>query len=122
MPSATDLDNIERAFADRGAPVQIELAHMADPAIGARLTERGYRLVSFENVLGRVLVGEVERVTPPGIEIRPSSDEEFGPWLDVVTDGVAHPDTQGVRSREEFPAGLSRTPSETWWPPVSGRT
>jgi len=31
--------------------VQIELAHLADPAIGALLSGRGYRLVSFENVL-----------------------------------------------------------------------
>ena len=61
-----------------GAPVQIELAHLADPAIGALLTGRGYRLTSFENVLGRALQGERERVTPPGIEVRPSGEEEFG--------------------------------------------
>jgi hypothetical protein len=51
VPSAAALDQIERAFTACGAPVQIELAHLADPAIGALLTERGYRLVSFENVL-----------------------------------------------------------------------
>ena len=45
MPGAAALDEIERAFAARGAPVQIELAHLADPAIGSVLTERGYRLV-----------------------------------------------------------------------------
>src|SRR3954447_12773958 len=48
VPSAADLDEIERAFAACGAPVQVELAHLAYPAIGALLTERGYRLVSFE--------------------------------------------------------------------------
>jgi hypothetical protein len=48
VPSAAALDEIERAFAACGAPVQIELSHLADPAIGALLTERGYRLVSFE--------------------------------------------------------------------------
>jgi GNAT superfamily N-acetyltransferase len=89
--------------------VQIELAHLADPAIGALLTGRGYRLVSFENVLGRVLTGEPERVTPPGIEVRLSGDDEFEPWLDVVTDGVAHPDTPGAPSHEEFSReGLAR--------------
>jgi GNAT superfamily N-acetyltransferase len=103
VPSAASLDEIERAFAACGAPVQIELAHLADPAIGAHLTERGYRLVSFENVLGLAFTGEAERVTPPGVEIRPSGDDEFEAWLDVVADGVAHPDTQGVPSHEEFP-------------------
>ena len=57
VPGAAALDEIERAFAACGAPVQVELAHLADPAIGAFLTGRGYRLVSFENVLGRALTG-----------------------------------------------------------------
>ena len=38
-----------------------------------------------------------------GVEVRPSGDDEFEAWLDVVADGVAHPDTQGVPSHEEFP-------------------
>jgi GNAT superfamily N-acetyltransferase len=103
LPSAAALDEIERAFAACGAPVQIELAHLADPAIGALLTERGYGLVSFENVLGLAVDGDPERVTPPGIEVRPSGDDELESWLDVVTDGAAHPDAQGVPSHEEFP-------------------
>jgi GNAT superfamily N-acetyltransferase len=103
VPSAAALDEIERAFTACGTPVQIELAHLGDPAIGAHLTERGYRLASFENVLGLALKGQPEPVTPPGVEVRPSGDDEFEAWLDVVVDGVAHPDTQGVPSHEEFP-------------------
>ena len=103
VPGTAALEEIERAFAARGAPVQIELAHLADPAIGALLTERGYRLTSFENVLGLALQGERERVTPPGIEVRPSGEEEFGAWVDVVAEGGLHPDTQGVPQHEEFP-------------------
>jgi GNAT superfamily N-acetyltransferase len=38
----------------------------------------------------------------PGVEVRRSGDDEFDTWLDVVADGVAHPDTQGVASHEEF--------------------
>ena len=71
------LDEIERAYAAVGAPVQIELAHLADPVIGALLTGRGYRLILFDNVLGLVLLGEAERVTPPGVEVRQSGEEEF---------------------------------------------
>jgi ribosomal protein S18 acetylase RimI-like enzyme len=103
VPSAATLDEIERAFGARGAPVQVELAHLADPAIGALLTDRGYRLTSFENVLGLALEGEIERTTPPGVDVRPSGDDEFDAWLDVVADGVAHPDAEGVPSHEEFP-------------------
>lgn len=103
VPSAADLDEIERAFTACGSPVQIELAHLAAPAIGALLGERGYRLASFENVLGRALTGAPERIMPPGVEVRLSGDEEFEAWLDVVADGIAHPDTQGVPSHEEFP-------------------
>jgi GNAT superfamily N-acetyltransferase len=103
LPSAGELDEIEQAFAAVDTPVQVELAHLVDPAIGALLTERGYRLVSFENVLGRALDRGTGRVTPPGIEVRPSGDDEFDTWLDVVADGFAHPDTQGLPSHEDFP-------------------
>jgi GNAT superfamily N-acetyltransferase len=103
VPDAAYLDEIERAFAACDAPVQVELPHLADPGIGVLLTERGYRLESFENVLGRALGDEHERVTPPGIEVRRSGDEEFDAWLDVAADGVAHPDAEGVPWHEEFP-------------------
>ncbi len=102
LPSAADLDRVEQAFAARGEPVQIELAHLADPTIGELLTGRGYRLVGFENVLGLALRDEPERIMPPGIEVRPGGDD-FEAWLDVVVDGVAHPDTQGVPTHEDFP-------------------
>jgi ribosomal protein S18 acetylase RimI-like enzyme len=103
VPSTDALAEIEQAFADCAAPVQVELAHLVDPAIGALLTERGYRLESFENVLGLALHGRYERVTPPGIEVRSSGDDEFEEWLDVQADAVAAPDTQGVPWHEEFP-------------------
>jgi GNAT superfamily N-acetyltransferase len=103
VPTAAALKEIEQAFTAHGVPVQVELAHLADPAIGALLTDRGYRLTSFENVLGLALTGHPEPVTPPGIIVRPSSDDEFEPWLDVMAEGFAHPDTQGVPSHEQFP-------------------
>lgn len=102
-PSAADLDEIEQAFAARGADVQIELSNLGDPRIGALLTDRGYRLTSFENVLGLALDGEIEPVAPRGVEVRRSGENEFDAWLDVVADGVVQPDTQGVPSHEDFP-------------------
>jgi GNAT superfamily N-acetyltransferase len=103
VPDEAALDDVERAFASRGAPVQVELAHLADPDIGALLSDRGYRLESFENVLGRRLGGSVERVTPPGVEVRRSGSDEFEAWLEVMADAAAQPDAQGVPWHEEFP-------------------
>ena len=103
VPSPAAWDEIEWAYAALGASVQVELAHLADPAIGALLTGRGYRLILFDNVLGLVLRGEPERVTPLGVEVRPSGEEEFEAWLDVVLEGFAHPDTQGVPLHDELP-------------------
>ncbi|MFE7169395.1 GNAT family N-acetyltransferase [Streptomyces sp. NPDC057616] len=103
VPDASLLDDVERAFSDRGAPVQAEVSDLAGPEIGALLTGRGYRLTSFENVLGLALGGAHERVTPPGIDVRPCRDDEFDVWLDAVADGFAHPDGQGVPSHEDFP-------------------
>ncbi|HSS88261.1 MAG TPA: GNAT family N-acetyltransferase [Streptosporangiaceae bacterium] len=103
VPDAAALGETERAFAACGSPVQVELASLADPEVGTFLTGRGYRLVSFENVLGRALTGEFGRVMPPGIAVRPSGDDELETWLDVVVDADLHPDTQGLPSHEEFP-------------------
>jgi ribosomal protein S18 acetylase RimI-like enzyme len=102
VPSAADLDDVEREFAARSCAVQVELANLAEPEIGAELTGRGYRLVGFENVLGRALTDEQEAATPTGVSVR-RTDEDFDTWLDVVAGGFASPDTQGVRSHEQFP-------------------
>jgi ribosomal protein S18 acetylase RimI-like enzyme len=103
VPSDADLDEIETAFGSRGCPTQVELTHLGDPEIAAVLTARGYQLVSFENVLGRPLTDAPERVTPPGVDVRPSADDEFETWLDTLVDGFANPDIQGLASHEEFP-------------------
>jgi GNAT superfamily N-acetyltransferase len=101
-PSSDALDQIEEAFAARGAATQVELTNLADPAIGATLTGRGYQLVSFENVLGRSLQGDLQPVAPSGVEIRLCGDD-LTAWIDVVVEGFAHPDTEGVPSHEDFP-------------------
>ena len=102
VPSPATLDEIERAYDALGAPVQVELAHLADPLIGALLTGRGYQLILFDNVLGLALPGEPERVTPPWVEVRPSGEDEFQSWLDIVLHGFAHPDTRGVPLHDEL--------------------
>jgi GNAT superfamily N-acetyltransferase len=100
VPSGEALDEIEHAFASRSVPTHVELSNLADPAIGAALTGRGYQLVSFENVLGRSLDGELQSA-PQQIEVRLSDDPAV--YLDVVVDSFAHPDEEGVPSHEDFP-------------------
>ncbi|MFD7843577.1 GNAT family N-acetyltransferase [Nocardia sp. NPDC059764] len=106
IPDAAELDEIERLFAARKTPVQAEVSQLGDPGIGELLTGRGYRLVSFENVLGRELGAALTAYVASGVEVTPSGSDEFDTWLDVVADGFAHPDTQGVASHEEFPAEI----------------
>ncbi len=103
VPSSAAFDDLEKAFLACGSPVQVELAHLADPAILAELSGRGYRLESFENVLGRDLSGGFQPVMSAGAQIRRSDPDELDAWLDVVVEGSLHPDTQGVPWHEEFP-------------------
>ncbi|MFF2557947.1 GNAT family N-acetyltransferase [Nocardia sp. NPDC058058] len=103
VPDADEFDAVEKQFAVRDTPIQVELAHLGDPGIAELLTGRGYRLVSYENVLGIDLTAAPAPIAPQGVEVRPSGTGEFDIWLDVVTDGFAHPDTQGVASHEDFP-------------------
>jgi ribosomal protein S18 acetylase RimI-like enzyme len=99
---ADALSEVERAFAQRAAPVQVELSELADPGIGSMLTERGYALAGFENVLGLALDAAPEVMTPPGVVVRPSGDDELEAWLEVVADASIHADTEGVPSHESF--------------------
>ncbi|MEP7114122.1 MAG: GNAT family N-acetyltransferase [Ilumatobacteraceae bacterium] len=103
VPDVDALETIERAFGNRGLPTQVELADLADPEVGIVLTGRGYRLESFENVLGRAIDGSPEAPAPPGIEVRSSGNDEFEAWLRVVADAAAQPDTEGLPWHEDFP-------------------
>jgi hypothetical protein len=105
VPDAAALDELERAFASRGAAAQAEVASLADPTLIDMLTERGYRLASFENVLGRQLTTGIRPVKVPGIEVRRSGPGEIDAWVELVTDAAVHPDTQGI-PMEEFPRDI----------------
>jgi GNAT superfamily N-acetyltransferase len=98
-----ELEAVEAAYAERACPVQVELSCLAEPPIGELLTRRGYALVGFENVLGRLLPLESAPAPADGIVVTPSAEEEVVTWTDVVVTGFASPDTQGVPSHERFP-------------------
>jgi GNAT superfamily N-acetyltransferase len=96
-----ELDGIERALAARGTAVRVELSNLGDPEIAAQLSRRGYVLIGFENVLGLRLPAAPVPVAGE-IAVATSGEAELGLWLDVVVDGFAHPDAQGIPTSEEF--------------------
>jgi hypothetical protein len=104
------LGALEREFDARQAPLQVELASLADTSLAPMLARRGYELVNFENVLGAALTAErlsewstrLQRIV--GIEVRESGDDELREWIDTVVTGFETPDTfDGPASHESFP-------------------
>jgi len=102
VPTPDELAATEMAYAAHGAPTSVELAHLGDPDLAALLSDRGYRLEGFENILGLDLTTAHDLPVPRGIEVRRSGDDEFEAWLRVVVEASVHPDTQGVPWHDEF--------------------
>jgi GNAT superfamily N-acetyltransferase len=98
-----ELEEVERAFEERGAALQVELASLGDPSVGALLTGRGYVLQNFENVSGRALPWSDAPETNPAISVREDDADGLAAWTDVVVTGFAHPDVEGVPSHESYP-------------------
>jgi ribosomal protein S18 acetylase RimI-like enzyme len=105
LPEADALDELERAFADRQAPLQFEISTLADPALGRALTARGYLLVGFENVLGLPLDSSRALDVDGGdVTVTRASDDEAPVWLDTVAAGFMTPDVfDGPPSHESIP-------------------
>lgn len=98
----TRLAEVERALAQRGAPVQAEVAILGDPSVCALLTRRGYVLENFENVLGLRLPAVNLPAIDAAIDVSVADAVDHGAWLDVIVAGFASPDEQGVPSHEQF--------------------
>ncbi|RNL78995.1 GNAT family N-acetyltransferase [Nocardioides marmorisolisilvae] len=105
IPDDHELSEMEARFAEHDAPVSFEVAALADPALVERLSSRGYRLVSFEDVLVRDLVDPPE-VKADGVVVRREpadvDDSWIRAWLDTVVEASLQPDTQGLAQHEEF--------------------
>lgn len=103
-----DLQAVERELAARGCPVQVELSTLADPEIGERLTQRGYVLRGFENVLAMTPSGGLGSLRwSAGISVAAADDSAA--WIEVVTTGFVHPDVyDGPASHEAFSPEMLR--------------
>ena len=115
VPDSGALERVERAFSERGEPTQVELSNLADPGVATVLGDRGYRLTTFENVLGIALDPARRTATPAGIEVRYAGEEDLQGWLDVIVKGFETPDDQGVPSLRTSHATCSSAPSAISW-------
>ncbi len=100
-----ELEAVERLYANRRCPVQIELCSLAKPSVGTMLSGRGYQLMGFENVLGCALGNEHNIADPviSDITIEVVTENDFDLWMDTVVTGFASPDLDGAPSHESFP-------------------
>jgi hypothetical protein len=78
------LERIEREGRDRGEPVRIEMSVLTKPSLGSVLTDRGYRLHGFENVLGLRLDRETYGPKVSVVAVETVTQAGFPTWIDIA--------------------------------------
>ena len=102
---------IENRWRERDEPVRIELSTLTDPAIAGELSDRGYRLRGFENVLARQLDDLPDPAAFHDISVDLVGKDDVTAWFDVAVDSFASMDGTGsvaddALSREELARSL----------------
>jgi hypothetical protein len=96
---AAALHRLEQLYDTRRAEMRVELSSLADPAVAAMLTRRGYALIGYENVLGLTLTPDVvsalARERQAGVErgILIAATDDTRAWIRIVAGGFASLDT-----------------------------
>lgn len=106
LDTGLDLDALERIETEwrrRGEPVRVELSVLADPSVGGVLTDRGYRLHGFENVLGLALDGMQTEPSPSTIAVDVVPEDQFRTWLDVAVEAFMNLDGTGSVPDDALP-------------------
>lgn len=102
------LEAVECEFAARATPLQAEVCILADSSVPRLFTERGYRLLGFENVLGLRLDSDLAaRLSalpfPAELQVSPTTESEGAAWMDAVATAFEHSDAvPGGESHESF--------------------
>jgi GNAT superfamily N-acetyltransferase len=89
MPTAADMDKIEKFFKERGAPVLHEVSPLADKALLPMLSERGYRPIELSTAMFLPLA-ERPAATAAGnesIQARVVGKEEHELWARTTAEG-----------------------------------
>ena len=105
---------VEAEYAARDEAVRVELSTLDDGAIARLLTSRGYRLLGFENVLGRPLsTADVGAPAVAGLAIHSLAPDDLDLFMEVTVDGFAHAD-EGPLPTEAPPPDALEAFSATW--------
>jgi GNAT superfamily N-acetyltransferase len=96
----TDLDvtalaRVEHEWGRRSEPVRIEMSILTDPALGSALSDRGYRLHGFENVLGLRITREIAGPHLGGVAVELATPVEWENWIDIAVDAFSNLDGTG---------------------------
>jgi ribosomal protein S18 acetylase RimI-like enzyme len=98
-----ELAEIEREWHARREPLRIELSILADASIPPALTERGYRLHGFENILGRALHDDEPAVETPGLTVERLHETDAQTWLDIAVTAFMDLDGTGSVADDSMP-------------------
>jgi GNAT superfamily N-acetyltransferase len=97
------LEEVEARWRERGEPVRIELAVLADATIPPALTERGYQLHGFENVLARPLDDAARPQAGSNVTVEILKEEESDIWIDIAVTAFLHLDGTGSVADDALP-------------------
>jgi Acetyltransferase (GNAT) domain len=86
---AGHLDELERFFRDRGAPVFHEISPLADATHTALLAGRGYQPFEFTSVVYRPIEPDTAIAADPAIAVRVVGPGEHDSWSATAADGWA---------------------------------
>ena len=89
------LTTIEEQWRQRAEPVRIELSILADATIPPALTERGYCLHGFENVLARTVEAPGALQYPPNISVEILNEKDARTWIDIAVTAFLNLDGTG---------------------------
>ncbi len=88
MPAASDMDELETFFRDRGAPVCHEISPLASKSVLPMLNARGYRPLELTDVMFLPLE---ERPVPetrnPAIRVRLAGEDQQDLWARTTAEG-----------------------------------
>jgi ribosomal protein S18 acetylase RimI-like enzyme len=97
----SDVARLEALYDAQGGEIRVEQSSLADPAVAAMLTRRGFALIGYENVLGLALTPDVvsafarerDAARAGGIEIVPAAADETRTWIRTASEGFLAPDS-----------------------------
>lgn len=89
------LEQIEGDWRARDEAVRIELSILADASTPVMLSERGYHVHGYENVLARPLDAALAADDPPGVTVEQLRKEDRPTWIGIAVEAFTHLDGSG---------------------------